>query len=53
MDSIIIGGTKQLNNFNTDPTLEDTVNIIDGASKIIPSIKVREETIYLPKHTVW
>ena len=41
VDSIVVGATKQLDDFNTQSTLEDTVNILSGASRLIPSIKVR------------
>ncbi|EDO41884.1 predicted protein [Nematostella vectensis] len=38
-DVVVIGGTDQLDNYNTSPTLKDTVNIIEGVSKFVPSLK--------------
>lgn len=46
MDSIVIGGTGQLNNFNTNPTAQETKEIIARVSRIVPSIKVSEVTFY-------
>ncbi|EDO36103.1 predicted protein [Nematostella vectensis] len=42
MDHVVLGGCAQAGSFNTVPTLQDTVNIIEDTSKVIPALKNAE-----------
>ena len=40
IDEVVLGGTKQLGDFNETPTAEDTAHILKVTSEFIPSLKV-------------
>lgn len=42
MDTVVLGGTHQENDYNTKPTPEDKKFIMEGCQKIVPGLKHAE-----------
>jgi hypothetical protein len=46
-ECVVLGGTQQEGNWNTEPDPTDSIAIYHGCCKLMPGLKVRDFTITL------